>query len=440
MIRMRFAALAAAMLVAGVGPATADTLVDNVDGATLDAQGKPLRFTALLIDNEGRIAKLLARKDKRPKKPDYLVDGKGKFVLPGMIDAHLRLMPTALSLLAPNHEGKLPAPRAEDRDVAFAKLQRLLAAQGYTAVADMTTTIEDWQTYRRAGDNGTLYLRVMAYAPDIAAMTLIAGPRPTPWLYGDRLRLNGLHLSLTGAPYNDTQLRNVMSRAAMDGFQVALSATDAKQVARALAAFAELAGTYKGDRRWRIEQLNAADMADFAAYKVEGVTVTTAPDALGSAPSPAQPWRSLLAAKVPVAFGTADGRTTASPLARLASGWQSAERLTRDEALAALTSDAARAGFAEGRFGKLAEGERADFILLDRDPQLASPAELRQMRVLETWVGGRKIYDAATAARQATSGSGQALTGSAAGSAPAAPAAMPPALLPPPASSSPASR
>ena len=50
--------------------------------------------------------------------------------------------------------------------------------------------------------------------------------------------------------------------------------------------------------------------------------------------------------------------------------------------------------FADGRFGKLAKGERADFVLIDRDPTLASPAELRATRVLETWVGGRKVYDA----------------------------------------------
>ncbi|HBQ93404.1 MAG TPA: metal-dependent hydrolase, partial [Erythrobacter sp.] len=58
------------------------------------------------------------------------------------------------------------------------------------------------------------------------------------------------------------------------------------------------------------------------------------------------------------------------------------------------TSAAAYAGFAEGRFGRLLPGERADFVLIDRDPLLASPAELRATKVLETWVGGRKVYEA----------------------------------------------
>lgn len=50
--------------------------------------------------------------------------------------------------------GKVPAPRPEDRDLAFAMAQDVLLAKGVTAIADMGTTIEDWQTFRRAGDNG----------------------------------------------------------------------------------------------------------------------------------------------------------------------------------------------------------------------------------------------------------------------------------------------
>ena len=75
-------------------------------------------------------------------------------------------------------------------------------------------------------------------------------------------------------------------------------------------------------------------------------------------------------------------------------GWRPEERVNREQALAGFTSDAAFAGFAEGRFGRLLPGERADFVLIDRDPMLASPAELRETRVLETWVGGRKVYEA----------------------------------------------
>ena len=66
--------------------------------------------------------------------------------------------------------------------------------------------------------------------------------------------------------------------------------------------------------------------------------------------------------------------------------------MSREAALKAFTQDAAYAGFADGRFGRLVEGERADFVLVDRDPILASPAELRAMQVLQTWIGGERVY------------------------------------------------
>jgi predicted amidohydrolase YtcJ len=66
--------------------------------------------------------------------------------------------------------------------------------------------------------------------------------------------------------------------------------------------------------------------------------------------------------------------------------------VTREQAFAAFTSGAPRAGFAEKRFGRLVPGERADFVLVDRDPLLASPDELRATKVSETWIGGQRVF------------------------------------------------
>ncbi len=338
----------------------ADTLLDNIQGTTIGPDGSLSHFTGLMIDRDGRISAVLGAKDKRPKKPDYLIDGKGRFVMPGMIATRARLMARALALIVPESAqgdtAALPPPRAEDRDVAFGKMQRLLAAQGITAVADMGTTIEDWQTYRRAGDNGTLYIRIMAYAADIPAMALIAGPRPTPWLYDDRLRLNGLHMALPAGPASameDTRLRNILSRAAMDGFQLAVSVPDEAALQSARDAYEELAATYKGERRWRIEQGAATSLFT---------------------PGDADP--------APARTGPA-------------------------QIIASRTAEPASAGFADRLFGRLAVGERADFIVLDSDPLLASDPAAG--RVLESWVGGRKIHDAARSA-QALQGPGQSLS------------------------------
>ena len=73
-----------------------------------------------------------------------------------------------------------PRPRPGERDIALAKAQQLLHAYGITAVADMGTTIEDWQAMRRAGDAGWLSLRIMAYAAGMEQAELIAGAGSIP--------------------------------------------------------------------------------------------------------------------------------------------------------------------------------------------------------------------------------------------------------------------
>lgn len=75
-------------------------------------------------------------------------------------------------------------------------------------------------------------------------------------------------------------------------------------------------------------------------------------------------------------------------------GWQPQERLTREAALAGYTTGGAWALFAEGRLGRVAPGFRGDFVLVDRDPMLATPEELRATKVLQTWVNGEMVWKA----------------------------------------------
>ena len=551
---MKFSILAAssALALTFTAPALADTLVDNVDGVTVDATGGMDRFTGLVIGDDGRIKQVLRRGDKRPARTDYKVDGKGKVMLPGMIDSHGHVMslgfsaltldmtsakslpealamvgayakahperpwiigrgwnqelwpekrfPTAAELDAvvpdrpvwlgrvDGHAGwanskalalsgvnaatkdpsggkiervapggkpsgvlidnamelvdaKVPPPRPEDRDLALAKAQEILLSRGVTAIADMGTTIEDWQTFRRAGDTGRLNVRIMAYAGGTDQMALIGGPGPTPWLYDDKLRLNGVKLYVDGAlgsrgaslkaPYadapgtkglritNDTQLKNLMSRAALDKFQVAVHAIGDEGNAAVLYAIEDLSLTYTGDRRWRIEHAQVIEPADIARFGKHGIIASMQPihqtsdremaeKRLGPTRlAGAYAWKTVQASGAKLAFGSdvpvevsdpwagwAAAISRVGPDGRPLGGWQPQERVSREEAFAAYTSNGAYAGFAEGRFGRLVVGERADFLFVDRDPFLATPAELAGTKVIEVWVGGRKVWEA----------------------------------------------
>ena len=59
---------------------------------------------------------------------------------------------------------KMPAATPRGPRSRFLTAQEILLKHGITATADMGTTIEDWQGYRRAGDAGDLRIRIMGYA------------------------------------------------------------------------------------------------------------------------------------------------------------------------------------------------------------------------------------------------------------------------------------
>lgn len=538
----------AAALAAFATPAFADGMVENVNGITLDKDGKVIRFSAALIDKEGKISQLLTSKEKAPKQLDFRHDGRGLTMLPGLIDAHGHVMglgfaaltldlsgtnsleeaqaaikayaakyperrwivgrgwnqekwglgrfPTSADLdgvvadrpiwleRVDGHAGwanskaieiagvtgatkspaggriemvgskpsgifvdaaselvakHIPAPKPAERDLALAEAQKALLSVGVTSIADMGTTIEDWQSYRRAGDDGWLSIRVFGYAGGIDNMVAIAGPRPTPWLYDDKLRLGGVKLYLDGAlgsrgawlkkPYADApgqtglsflasaEIRNLMVRASMDGFQTAVHAIGDAANADAIGAVEDLAETYPGDRRWRIEHVQIVDPADLPRLAKHGIIssmqpvhqtsdrlmaeVRLGPDRLAGAYA----WNSILKAGGKLAFGSDTPVESPNPFVGIAAaitredekgqpfgGWIPAERVSREQALAGFTTGAAYAAFAEAKVGSLTPGHRADFILVDTDPLLATPAQIRTTIVKESWVGGRPVF------------------------------------------------
>jgi predicted amidohydrolase YtcJ len=73
------------------------------------------------------------------------------------------------------------------------------------------------------------------------------------------------------------------------------------------------------------------------------------------------------------------------------------ERIPVREALRMYTQNGAYAGFEEKDKGSLETGKFADFVVLDRDPLVIPSAQLRDVRVLATFVGGVAAYDSGLA-------------------------------------------
>ena len=544
----RFLLIAAAFFAAA--PALADALVDNVNGYTLRRDGRLERFTGMVLTDDGRVKQLLDRGDRRPERPRFLVNGRGRTLIPGLIDAHGHVMglgfnalqldlsgtrsleeaqrliaqyaaanptprwiigrgwnqerwglgrfPTAADLDAvvpdrpiwlvriDGHAGwangaamreanvvpgteapaggriersgrnpsgifideamalverAVPPPLPIQRDAAFLRAQEILLANGLTAVADMGTTSENWNVMRRAGDAGYLSVRILAYASGIDNLLAIAGSRPTPWLYDGRLRMVGVKLYLDGAlgsrgawlkqPYrdapgqrglpivSDTVLKNLMSRAAMDHFQVAVHAIGDEANSVLLGAIEELSDTYRGDRRWRIEHAQIVDPADLPRFARHGIIASMQPVHQTSDRTMAEArmglerlqgayaWRSMLDNRVPLAFGSDFPVESPNPFHGLAAaisredengnppgGWLPQQRVSLEDAFAAFTRGAAFASFAEDMLGTLEPGRMADFIFIDRDIFASGDQrQIRETQVLETWVGGRKVWE-----------------------------------------------
>jgi predicted amidohydrolase YtcJ len=69
------------------------------------------------------------------------------------------------------------------------------------------------------------------------------------------------------------------------------------------------------------------------------------------------------------------------------------ERITVEQALTLYTRNGAYAGFEEKKKGDLSPGKLADFIIVDRDVLNVPADELKDTKVLATYVGGQRVYE-----------------------------------------------
>ena len=555
---MRIVILALSALLTSTA-ASAETLISNVNGIQVGADGKLQHFNGLLIGDDGKVVATLGPSDDVGVK-GKIVDGGGRTLLPGLIDAHghviessggdigLGLMllqldlngtasvadlkerlrsyaeanpgsgwirgrgwnqelwadkrfPNAAALDAVvnnrpvlltrvdghaavansmalkvagisagvrdpqggrierdsngNPTGLLvdnavdlaiksvPNASPGELDLALTKAQDILLGFGVTAVGAMSTPLTSWETMRRAGEAGRLKLRLMVYADQLASLPTV--PKPTEWLYGDRLKMVGIKFYADGAlgsrgawlkqPYvdkpdtrglqfhSDSEILGLANRAAARGFQVAIHAIGDAANAQVISVYKQMHRKYPGDRRWRIEHFQIVDPADIPRLAPAGIVASMQPihqtsDRLMAEKrlgpnrlAGAYAWQTVLKSGAKLAFGTDFPVESPNPFPGLSAaisrqdvngqppgGWLPAERLTFEQALSAYTRDAAYAGFAEQKIGSLEPGKWADFVIVDRDPTKVDAQSLARTQVLETWIAGKKVFSRAAGA------------------------------------------
>ncbi len=329
-----------------------------------------------------------------------------------------------------------------DRVRALAASQRRYAMRGVTAVYEgHGIAPEVLRVYRETHAAGALALRcTLAVSPTwpageaaraIGEVAAWAGGRG---LGDDRLRVGGICLHYGGDPQVARLLHAGQPYTGWAGFvesanspaayreQAELAARHRLRVSTlvtrclpdVLDAWEAIARRHPiRDLRWVLVHLNDATPAQLARIRRLGAVATTNPisylwrsaaDEVARLGIPAErllPHRSLARHRIP--FGLATDNKPADPwvafaavVARrdMASGASIGprERLTRAQALHALTVGGAWVTFAERERGRLAPGYAADLAVLERDPLTAPLEELAGQTARLTMVGGRVIW------------------------------------------------
>ncbi len=345
-------------------------------------------------------------------------------------------------------ERLLPQPTARETERALIVAAQREISLGWTAVQIAGHSYEEAELVRRLVKEGKIKLRIYdaVSAPGADAEQLMAhGP-----VLGEsdgRYTRRGVKLYIDGAlgsrgaallaPYADSpnntgllmkrgdELRPFLEDALRRGIQVQTHAIGDRGNRLVLdlyeKAFAAVPTKERkvAEPRWRIEHAQIIDPVDIPRFGRLGVIASMqpshaigdlffAPKRLGPARlAGAYPWQSLLQSGAIIAAGSDAPVERGEPMIEFYAAvarrsldgfanedWHREQRMTRAQALRAMTRDAAYAAFEENERGTIAVGQRGDFTVLSADIMQIPEAEILQTKCLMTIVGGEVVYEA----------------------------------------------
>jgi predicted amidohydrolase YtcJ len=332
-----------------------------------------------------------------------------------------------------------------DRVRALVASQRAYTARGVTAVYEgHGIAPEVLAVYRAVHERGDLRLRAtLAVSPtwDGPVAAAAALPDVAAWAGGrglgdDRLRVAGICLHYGGDPDVARILHGAQPYTGWAGFVESANTREAYTRQATLAArlgvrvntlvtrcLPEVLDVWERiaadhpirERRWVLVHLNAATPEQLERIRRLGAVATTNPISylyrsagdevarLGGAAEHLLPHRSLLGRRIP--FGVATDNKPADPWVAFAAVVARrdmrtglvvgpGERLSRAQALGALTRGGAWVTFAERERGRLAPGWAADLAVLEHDPLTAPLEALVGQTARLTVVGGEVVHRA----------------------------------------------
>ena len=347
----------------------------------------------------------------------------------------------------------IPKPTHERRRQAIELALADLASHGITSAQDYSPW-EEFQIYEELEHDGKLTARIsewLDFDDSIEDLNSKRSSHPASdtMLHTGMLKafMDGSLGSKTAAllePYSDdpknsglpqyeaAKLNAMTKERVLAGYQVGFHAIGDKGVQLALDAFAGAEKAAKegkvkaadggnagnaNDYRLRIEHAQVTTPQQILRFKDLKVIASMQPGHLLTdmnwaesylGPKRAEhsyAWAEFLRHGVVLAFGAdypiepvTPFRGLYSALTRMSEdgkkSYYPAQKLNIEQAIAAYTTGAAFAEFAEKQKGKLEPGMLADFVVLDQDITAVPPPKILETKVLRTVVGGKTVYEA----------------------------------------------
>ncbi|MET0322309.1 MAG: amidohydrolase family protein [Duganella sp.] len=335
----------------------------------------------------------------------------------------------------------VPLPTPAQARATLDNALALLAKSGLTSVHDAGIDVAQNGIYRDYADHGKLTTRVYAMIGDTTAdFDELAKNGPLKSYADDVYALAAVKLYSDGAlgsrgaallaPYSDmpstkgllfypnADMLAKMNKAMKAGYQVNVHAIGDAGNHQILDAYAQLIPQYQAaGLRHRIEHAQVVTPADIPRFKALDIIPSMQPTHATSDQNMAEQrvgherikgayaWRTFLDQGSRIACGSDFPVESPNPFEGLhaavtrqnaagapAGGWYKEQAMTLAEALRCFTLDAAYAARQEHVIGSLEPGKWADFIVIDRDIFAVKPEQIGKTTVLQTWMGGKRVY------------------------------------------------